>query len=196
MKTSREAMDWFILIGEILVGICIVRSLLGVLFNLATNRGIVMLADIIAVVAEIAVIILVMFYFKQEEMYELPAIAMVVYMGTNLLRIFGSSWSYVFFVIPLGLMIATICMRWNVLGILAGVAMVFVNMIVAVIGFYTGLIQIYFSAYFFSNLVNVNSLMGIACILFYLVVKDNASGGQISSGSGSFSSSSGTGMPW
>ena len=191
-------MDWYLLMGEGLVLISIIHSVISILANLALNHGISMLADIISLVAEIAILILVKIYFKEEEMYELPAVALIVYMAANLIRIFEISWSYLFFAIPIALMVLMILNQWNMFGIAAGGAMVLVNMIVVVIIYYATGSNRYFSVYFCGSLLNNNSLMGIACILFYLVVKAKR-GGLISAGgtpSGGGDPSDGGGISW
>ncbi len=165
-------MDWYILMGEGLVAICIVQSIVRMIVNLASNNGFSMLADIAACIAEVLILILVGIYFKEEEMYELPAVAWVIFLATNVIRIFTVSWTYILFLVPLALMIVMIVSRWNMWGIGAGAALTLINMVTTVIIYYLSDSDMSFSVNFCLNLLNCNSLMGIACILFYLVVKE------------------------
>lgn len=166
------------IVGLILTGICAVRALVAIFWNIIQGNGFGMLANIVATVALVGLFITVMKYHDSEEMAQWPVIAMCLYLISNIFLIFGDSWTYVLMILPLIAMIlqVTVFPRWGLLGIIAGTMMIVFNIIGGMIMFHSNALPP--EAFAWSGrrissmwlallLVNNNSLMGAACICFF-----------------------------
>jgi hypothetical protein len=179
-KQKRGAMPWYVIIGVILAGISAAECISGIFANLALGDGMAMLASIVATVGSVAFLVLCCVYHSTPDITQLPVIAAIVFAGSNLLRMFSASWSYLFFVAPIVLLVLLILQGdWNLWGILAGAAMIVMNLIAGMIALYSnplipaanllvsGRIS---SLYVAKLLMDSNTMMGIAIILVFLVI--------------------------
>ena len=192
-------------IGQVLTGICTIRAAIYTVMCLFGGDGLGMLAQILATVSLAGLFVAVRKYHDSEDMAQWPAIFMCGYLGSNILLIFSSSWTYALMILPLIVMILLITMfsTQGIFGIGAGTLMIVLNLIGGFIIYKTDPASVLISTlmggkssslYMASLLVNNNSLMGIACILYFCQFpRKQSMGGLIGSQSGGSTGSSGGG---
>lgn len=196
------------IIGQVLTAICGVRAVIYFILCLFGGDGLGMLAQLLAAVSLVGLFVTVGKYHDSEDMAQWPAIFMCGYLGSNILLIFSSSWTYALMILPLVVMILLITMFSNqgIFGIGAGALMIVLNLIGGFIIYKTDPASVLTSVltngrisslYMAGVLVNNNSLMGIACILFFCQFpRKQSMGGFIGSQSGGNTGSGGSGGGW
>ncbi|MCD8144606.1 MAG: hypothetical protein LUD79_04625 [Oscillospiraceae bacterium] len=189
-KNQRGAMGLRYIAGEVLTGICAVHAIANLMGNLAMGSGIALLANLIAAVGCVGLFVTVIMYYDTEDMTQWPAVFMCAFLAQNIVRIFSTSWAYVFMLLPLAAMVLLILQNWNLFGIAAGGLTFVLNLVVGMIyaytqpallaaryllpGFISGKLN---SMYLLSLLLNNNSLMGIACICFFCILRTHGGSG-------------------
>ena len=174
---KRAVMTLPCYIGEILAVICAVRLIGTCAVNLFSMNALLLAANIIALVGCAGAFFSVLKFYNTPDMLLYPAIFMCVFLASDLLRIFAVHWSWLFMILPLAAVIVMRLMEWNVPGIIAGALTFVLNLFIGILYFHQYRLIAAISAlsgggisgmYMLTVLVNNNSLMGIACILFFL----------------------------
>lgn len=163
-------------IGLILTGISVAETIVSFFGALALGDGLNMLYNLLACITLIALMAMVNKY-HDAEMWHWPLFMMCLFAGCNIILIFSNNLVYALMIIPLILMIllATVFAENGIVGIIAGIALFVLNVICCMVSYYLNPLHIAISVitgrvpfmYLVSLLTSVNSLMGIACALFF-----------------------------
>ena len=191
---KRAVMSGNYLFGCILVGICILLGIKNIVVTFLLDLGLEMVSWIVFTAACIGLAIVVRIYYATKQMLELPAAFMTAAAAAGLVRIFSASWAYVFFLIPVGLLVFMILRQDELWGKIAGAALIVSNFIAGIVFglsvvrsflngaetnsaivpmFLRGLSSIVStdghlrSTYVAGLLLSAYSLLGVACILLF-----------------------------
>lgn len=161
----KERKNWSLrsYVGVFLCAVCTVECLIDMLLVLAQGDGITMLGDILSAIAIGALGVTTIIHHDSEKMAQWPSVMMCAVIGLNVLFIFSKHWTHVFMLVPLGVFLFMLLAQpeQGILGIITGASMFLLNLIAGVIA---GKGNSFALAKF---LVNVNSLMGIACMCLF-----------------------------
>ena len=177
--------NWLTVVSFVITVISLVRSVI-------SGDGWGALAALVALVGLIGLLITVGKHHDSVKMCEFPAAFMSLFIASNLILVISEHWSYVFMLLPLVAMILLITATKNepVFGIVAGILMIILNLIIGIVIFrkvvndpvsqtnmFLGptLRELFFSNprrgissfYLAGLLLRTDSLMGLACILFF-----------------------------
>lgn len=163
-----------------LIGVCIAHSAGSIFTSIGLGDGFGMLGNIFALISLSFLSGATVKYHDTYDMQYLPAVAMCFYLGSNLILLFGSSWTLAFMILPLIIMILQIVVFQEVglLGIAAGILMILLNIIGGMIAFRSNAVGEFVSVatngripsmYLAKLLVSNNSLMGIVCACLFCV---------------------------
>ncbi len=202
--SDKHAMDARLIIGVILAIICLFNALGSIAINYyggwairllqnvlgigtGINSAVLLVAEIVAAVGILVLIVSVVKYHGQEELTHYGSIAMIIFLANNLLRVIGVHWSNALFLIPLILMVLQLGNQYSgFFAICAGVATMVLNIVVGLLTLYsnaavkvgavasavtgTGIAGELTGTYIKTLLLSKNSLMGLACILILCIV--------------------------
>lgn len=168
------------IVGLSLTGVCMAHCIGSIFVSIGAGNGFGMLGNIIALLALAVLFATTVKYHDTVDMQWWPAVAMCLYLGSNLILLFGNSWTLALMILPLIAMILQIAVfpEWGLLGIIAGVMMFLLNIIGGMIAFRSNTVVAVASMlsggrissmYLVALLCNNNSLMGIACACLFSV---------------------------
>lgn len=168
------------IVGLSLTGVCMAHCIGSIFISIGTSNGFGMLGNIIALFALALLFGTTVKYHDTADMQWWPAVAMCLYIGSNIILLFGNSWTLALMILPLIAMILqiTVFPEWGLLGIVAGVLMFLLNIIGGMIAFRSNTalaVASMLSGGKISSmnmvlmLCNNNSLMGIVCACLFSV---------------------------
>lgn len=164
--------------GLVFTGICAAHAFVNIFINIYQGNGLSLLSNVVAVIALLGLYITASKYHDSEDMNQWPLAVMCLYLISNVFLIFGEHWTYALMLLPLAalVLLATVFYGWGLMGIIAGVLMIVLNIVGGMIIFHSSAAAETASAlsdgkvssmYLAGLLVSNNSLMGIACACFF-----------------------------